>query len=409
MPVTPSFLANKEKSVRSAFLRSWIWERLVLKIWWWLCKVVFFPSFVLRALGIRSEREGDHGVHHNEVSALDVDAIDGFVYGVAHKNQATYQYLCTNKAFYDYGTIVGLVCWTHGTKIENDRTWLQTTDACYVTQDDLEAYNGTCELSFNREDPKQSAKLIDGCADEADLSYCGKDSEDIHLTLDLAVVKYDTECNLCLDVMDCITLKYLSPDTELIVTCWTDQGEAIAGDKTWLKTSDNCYVAEVGLYEPANKDILDNCGPIGFLQVNWTGSKRDTSRSPKPITLPSLQTPPPPKIGTDLKSHYLANITVGEDNAFCHSCANSTCDVVKKYPYKYEVWVQCYVDNLDATNPNETYWYETTDFCYVHEGDFEQSLFDLLGVESKHAGAEVKAYHINLMAQGGDKREEITM
>lgn len=64
------------------------------------------------------------------------------------------------------------------------------------------------------------------------MSYCGKDSEDIYLTFDTAVVKYDTECNLCPDATgDCANVKYLSPDTEVTVTCWTDQGEAIAGDK----------------------------------------------------------------------------------------------------------------------------------------------------------------------------------
>lgn len=158
------------------------------------------------------------------------------------------------------------------------------------------------------------------------------------------------------------------PCSETILSC------RLTKSRTWLKTSDNCYVAEVGLYQPGNKDILDNCGPIGFIQANWTGSKREASPSPEPITLPSSETPP--QIGTDLKSHYLVNITVGEDYAFCHSCANSTCDIVGRYPYGHEVWVQCYVENVASTNPNETYWYETTDFCYVHEGDFEQSLFD---------------------------------
>ncbi|KAF8850688.1 hypothetical protein BDZ45DRAFT_602478, partial [Acephala macrosclerotiorum] len=212
--------------------------------------------------------------------------------------------LCTNKAFYDYGTIVRLVCWTHGAKIENDRTWLQTTDACYVTQDNLEAYNGTYET---------------------DLTYYGKDSEELHLTLDTAVVKYDTECNLCPDVGDCANVKYLSPD----------RNNSGVLNRTWLKTSDNCYVAEVGLHQPADRDILDNCGPIGFIQASYTGTKRDTSSSPEPITLPSSEAPP--QIGTDLKSHYLVNITVGEDYAFCHSRANSTCDVVGRYLYKHEV------------------------------------------------------------------------
>ncbi|KAE8451362.1 hypothetical protein EG329_003991 [Mollisiaceae sp. DMI_Dod_QoI] len=276
-------------------------------------------------------------------------------YGVATECKTCPYSLCTNGAFYGSGTVVGLVCWTRGKRIDNDTTWLQTTDGCYVTQDDLTNYNGTYET---------------------DLSFCGEDSEEKHLTFDTTMVEYDEECMLCPDNVDCETVKYLSAGTEITVTCWTSEGLTIAGDTTFLKTTDNCYVAEVGLQDLANKDILDNCGPVGFLQPNDTVLKRGkSSRSLEPITLPTLAKDPEPV--TDINSQYLLNITVGEDYAYCYSCANSTCDIVTRYPWAHEVWVQCYVDNEAASNPNETWWYETTDFCYVHEGDFEQSLFDL--------------------------------
>ncbi|KUJ08886.1 uncharacterized protein LY89DRAFT_741715 [Mollisia scopiformis] len=273
-------------------------------------------------------------------------------YGVATECKTCPYSLCTNKAYYDYGTTVTLLCWTVGTQIDNDTTWLETSDGCYVTQDDLMAYNGTYET---------------------DLSYCGEDSEEENLTFDTTVVQYDSECNICPDNLDCATVMYLSPDTEIIVTCWTDAGAAVIGDTTWLKTTDNCYVNEQGLRDPANKDILDNCGPIGFLQLNDTGSRK---RESLPDRDPAPDLSSPPGTGIDLGSQYLVNLTVGEDYAYCYNCPNTTtCDVVTRYRFKQEVWMQCYY-TAPVEVANETYWYETTDFCYVREVDFFQSLFD---------------------------------
>jgi len=265
--------------------------------------------------------------------------------------------LCTNKAWYDYGTNVTLLCWTRGTKIDNDTTWLETTDGCYVTQDDLQSYNGTYET---------------------DLDYCGEDSEEENLTYDTTIVKYDSECNICPDDGDCATIEYLSPDTEITVTCWTDAGGPVIGDTTWLKTTDNCYVNEMGLQDTANKDILDYCGPIGFIQLNDTTiyNKRRSSLPRSPAALPDLAKAPETR--SELSAQYLANITVGEDFANCYSCPNSTtCDLETRYRFDQEVFVQCYYVAPLGAPENEAYWYETTDFCYVREVDFWQSLFDL--------------------------------
>ena len=133
-------------------------------------------------------------------------------------------------------------------------------------------------------------------------------------------------------------------------------------------------------------DVLDNCGPIGFLQLNDTTvyNKRASSSAPRPVTLPGLETPP--TTDTSLGVNYLVNITVGEDFANCYTCLSSTaCDRVMRYGFGREVWVQCYSTVLDAPT-NETYWYETTDFCYVREVDFFQSLFDrkLVKLVRKH-------------------------
>jgi len=258
--------------------------------------------------------------------------------------------LCTNVAWYTYSTNVTLTCWTSGTSIDNDTTWLKTTDGCYVTQYDLKLYNGTYET---------------------DLEYCGEDSEVENLTFDYTTVIYDSECNICPDNGDCAVQQYLSPDTDITVTCWTDAGSHVIGDTTWLKTTDNCYVNEQGLQDPANKDILDNCGPIGFIQLNYTTINRKRRASPSPVAL--ADRPEPRKTGTSLSAKYLVNITVGEDWANCYSSPNSTTgDFVTRYRFDTEVWVQCWTEASDLT-----YWYETTDFCYVREPDFWQSLGDL--------------------------------
>lgn len=125
----------------------------------------------------------------------------------------------------------------------------------------------------------------------------------------------------------------------------------------------------MGLQDPANKDILDNCGPIGFLQLNYTTTDRKRSLLPSPV---ALDRPNPPKTGNSFSAKYLTNITVGEDFANCYSSPNATTgDLVTRYRFNQEVWVQCWVEASDTTA-----WYETIDFCYVREVDFWQSLYD---------------------------------
>lgn len=96
-----------------------------------------------------------------------------------------------------------------------------------------------------------------------------------------------------------------------------------------------------------------------------------------PTRIPMAAKPP-----TALSKRYLLNITVGEDYAVCYDCPSSKCDVDKRYKFNHPVYVQCYTDT-GSTVSNETYWYLTTDFCYVREGDFWESLFDRMFPSSK--------------------------
>ncbi|KAF7960792.1 hypothetical protein EAE96_000465 [Botrytis aclada] len=277
--------------------------------------------------------------------------------GVATECKTCPYSLCTNKEYYNYETVVSLICWTTGTVIDGDSTWLRTSDDCYVTQYDLADYAGEYET---------------------DLSFCGQDSTIEHITTAPATTKYNTECNICDDNASCEVIKYLKYGTDITVTCWTDLGGLVINDSTWLKTTDNCYVAQIGLEEPADKSELDYCGPVGFIQVNYTSPEK---RAPSPLSSNknshgSLAKHSPPSSSHDLHKRYLLNITVGEDYASCYSTPSSASQLVKNYEWDHGVWVQCYVSVFDSPNLNETDWYLTTDFCYVREVDFWESLFD---------------------------------
>jgi hypothetical protein len=65
--------------------------------------------------------------------------------------------------------------------------------------------------------------------DETDLQFCGSASETLHLTKQATKVKYDTECNICPEI-NCDTISYLKPSTDLTITCWTDEGDLIIND-----------------------------------------------------------------------------------------------------------------------------------------------------------------------------------
>ncbi|RAL61783.1 hypothetical protein DID88_002846 [Monilinia fructigena] len=240
--------------------------------------------------------------------------------GVATECKTCPYSLCTNQKYYDYDTIVSLICWTTGTVIDGDSTWLRTSDDCYVTQYDLADYAGEYET---------------------DLSFCGQDSTIEHITTAPATTKYNTECNICDDNSSCETIKYLKYGTDIAVTCWTDLGSLVINDSTWLKTTDNCYVAQIGLEEPADKTEIDYCGPVGFLQVNYTAPVGRSASPLNPETShSSLAKHSPPSSSSDINKRYLLNITVGEDYARCYETPSSSSRLVKRYEWDHGVWVQ---------------------------------------------------------------------
>ncbi|KAF2193693.1 hypothetical protein K469DRAFT_728830 [Zopfia rhizophila CBS 207.26] len=244
--------------------------------------------------------------------------------------------VCTNKLYYGLGDSFNATCWTRGTKIMGDNLWLKSEVGCYVIQYDVLEYQGDYTT---------------------DLEYCGKQSEKMRITEEDATLQYKTECRICPQI-DCDVIAYLPEDTDVALTCWTKEGQLVIDDPYWMKTTNNCYVAEIGLYYKPDITYLDNCGPIPFLEDLWHNNENGTSPVDKRDPLPA-------PIEQDAK--YLINVTVGEEYAYCRSCPNEKCRAEKRYPFNTEVWLQCLVQN------NGTWWSETTDFCYVKNSDFWQS------------------------------------
>ncbi|KAF2801055.1 hypothetical protein K505DRAFT_403638 [Melanomma pulvis-pyrius CBS 109.77] len=253
--------------------------------------------------------------------------------------------LCTNQLAYSGADEFNATCWTRGTKIVGDNLWLKSEAGCYVTQYDVIEYEG----DYTK-----------------DLKYCGRESEEENITEEDARTQYKSECQICPE-LGCDIVAYLPEDTDVTLTCWTDQGQIIIDDPYWMKTTNNCYVAQKGLYSKPDITYLDNCGPIPFLELlyhtNDTGT--DDPDTTTPVTPISKRDALP--VPVDQGVNYLINVTVGEDYANCRTCPKETCKLEKRYPFNTEVWLQCLVET------NGTWWSETTDFCYVKNSDFWES------------------------------------
>ncbi|KAF2001955.1 hypothetical protein P154DRAFT_544814 [Amniculicola lignicola CBS 123094] len=255
--------------------------------------------------------------------------------------------LCPNKLYYEGNDAMNVTCWTRGTKIMGDNLWLKTGANCYITQYDILEYEGDYT---------------------EDLKYCGRASEEQDLTLEDGTLRYKTECRVCPE-LSCDPVAFLPEETDLTLTCWTNEStQVVIDDPYWLKTTNNCYVAQIGLYDKPDITYLDNCGPIPFLELlhhyNENGTSDPNKRSAEPLPAPA-----PEPIPAEQTSHYLVNVTVGEEYAYCRSCPEQKCKVEKRYEFQQEVWLQCI-----KQSSNGTYWAETTDFCYVDGKDIWEDI-----------------------------------
>ncbi|KAF2276744.1 uncharacterized protein EI97DRAFT_320102 [Westerdykella ornata] len=252
--------------------------------------------------------------------------------------------LCPNVLAYSTDDSFNATCWTRGTRIIDGNLWLKSEAGCYVTQYDVLEYDGDYTT---------------------DLKYCGKASEEWHITEEDATIRYKAECRICPGI-SCDIVAYLRQDTDVTLTCWTTEGQVVIDDPYWLKTTNNCYVSRKHLYSKPDITYLDNCGPIPLLEIEKHNNENGTSDVNKREAAP---VPEP----VELAPSYLINVTVGEEYAYCRSCAKKTCKAERRYPFNAEVFLQCLVPPRPSDGANATYWSETTDFCYVENSDFWES------------------------------------
>lgn len=155
-------------------------------------------------------------------------------------------------------------------------------------------------------------------------------------------------------------------------------------ERYWFKTTNNCYVSQQGLYEKPDRDSLDYCGPIPLLEIanhnNENGTSEVNKREPEPEASELIERDPAPAPVEEAPrksflssllaraEKYLIQVTVGEEYAYCRECPKDSCKSQKRYEYNQSVVLQCLV-----RPENDTYWSQTTDFCYMKSSDFWES------------------------------------
>ncbi|ORY13286.1 hypothetical protein BCR34DRAFT_649419 [Clohesyomyces aquaticus] len=275
--------------------------------------------------------------------------------------------LCPNKLSYDWEydtTNKTLNCWTEGTPIVNDTTWLKTSDGCYVTQYDLKEYAGDYTN---------------------DLPYCGHVSP--RWTKAEGRTRYMTQCNLG-PWVDRNVIKNYKYGVDLHLTCVSPRvGEEILGKKKWYKTSSNCYVSETTLWPVEDEHDLDDCGPIprrlslvDRVPETTTVETSTPTPFPKPSVVSTPTASPTPKSMTRTAAHvesrhkfqrrFLYNDTIGEEYVNCTANGfppSNPGRVVRLYEFRHEVILQC------GSMYNDTIFLFTTDFCWIKDAQtFEQ-------------------------------------
>jgi hypothetical protein len=100
----------------------------------------------------------------------------------------------------------------------------------------------------------------------------------------------------------------------------------------WLKTTNNCYVAQKQLYSKPDITYLDPCGPIPHLETATHNNENGTSEVNKRSNN-----------NHQLESRNLISLKVGEEYAYCRSCPAENCELEKTWEFDQEVWAQCLI------------------------------------------------------------------
>lgn len=67
--------------------------------------------------------------------------------------------LCPNTVYYSTDDTFNATCWTRGTKIIDSNIWLKSEAGCYVTQYDVQEYDGDCTISNPIDDAKSAERI----------------------------------------------------------------------------------------------------------------------------------------------------------------------------------------------------------------------------------------------------------
>jgi hypothetical protein len=68
-----------------------------------------------------------------------------------------------------------------------------------------------------------------GLVDTTDLAYCGRQSEEQHLTIEENTIKFKAECRICPE-LTCDNVSYLKENTDVDITCWYPEGQVVIDD-----------------------------------------------------------------------------------------------------------------------------------------------------------------------------------
>ncbi|CEJ79835.1 hypothetical protein VHEMI00052 [[Torrubiella] hemipterigena] len=138
-------------------------------------------------------------------------------------------------------------------------------------------------------------------------------------------LEYSTQCKKC-PYQLCTNVNIPYGGDNITATCWTN-GDKIDDDDMWLKTVDNCYVAEYDLKEYAG---------------DWSQDLKYCGKVPKTITTQKS------------KVRYLSE---------CKWESGTSSETIKYYGRDVDITLTCWVEGSEIVK--DKYWYKTTDNCHV--------------------------------------------
>jgi hypothetical protein len=139
-----------------------------------------------------------------------------------------------------------------------------------------------------------------------------------------ATVEYEAMCKSCPYSL-CTNVYIPWYDDVVTLTCWTE-GETVGDTSLWLKTTDNCFLAEFDLVEQEDlREKLPYCGEVPL----------DITRQ-------------------DATVRYLSECKWGYD---------TSAESILFYGRDQDITLTCYAQGGAVLN--DSFWYKTTDNCHV--------------------------------------------